>query len=158
MSERYDVISAVRAVLPRVAAHQKFTKRTVDAIREALPGYTVHHCRETIGPAGIRIWGKGITYEDCISLTWYDDTKPWVEALAYSLDREDPSDGEERAEQESALVPRLTEIEAQIAALRAEAAAMFAALPTPKSAKLRADRCFWENPSYAIRKVFPLTL
>lgn len=159
-SARYDqrisVVDAVRRAFGKFRHHREFTRRVKPLIEAELPGYTISVTPDDCTLSSIRIWGCGLDYNKSAVYLCWNHSKPWAEGLAEALAREDVRDHEEREMDEQALCPRLDAMEAQMAALRQQAADMIAALPIPKAATLRAESCFWERPSSALQGRYPL--
>lgn len=159
-SARYDqrisVVDAVRRAFEKFRHHREFTRRVKPFIEAELPGYTLSVTPDDGTLSSIRIWGCGLDYnKSCVYLCW-NHSKPWVEGLTEALAREDVRDHEEREMDERALYPSLDAMEAQMAALRQQAASMIEALPIPKAATLRAASHFWDGPSSALEDRYPL--
>lgn len=152
---KLTVVNGLRRAFERFKHHAKFTKRVLPIIEAELPEYTIHVDGD--GPT-ILVWGKGIRYENAVHVTCPRIDGPdqsWQARMAWDLDRQDPSDALERAEQESALIPALTELAEEVRARIEEAKKMIEDLPVPASAKVRADGYFWEQPSTDLAQRFP---
>ena len=161
-SERIAIVEALGRGFAKVKHHEKWTQRVKAAFAAELPGYTVYvFTHDPGGFAGISVWGKGIHYDDMVSLSWClprswtTNPKTWQESFAYDLDRQNPSDSAERQAAEAMLCPKLDKLEEQIEALRAQASALIGALPVPKSATLRNESHFWNSPSHLLGEKYP---
>ncbi len=159
-SPRYDqrisVVDGVRRALEKFRHHREFTRRVKPLIEAELPGYTISVTPDDGSLSSIRIWGCGLDYNHSSVYLCWNHSKPWADGLTEALAREDVRDHEEREMDEQALYPRLGAMEAQMAALRQQAADMIAALPIPQAATLRAASHFWDGPSSALQARYPL--
>lgn len=156
--QQIEVIGGIRSALEKCRHHREFTWRVRPLLEEALPGYSVSvEPSSKFHQASIRVWGNGLPFNESVHVCWNTDgDKPWTELCVAAIDRSDPSDYREREIQEAKLAPMLEGMEREMERLRAEAAALIAGLPIPSSATLRKEGFFWERPSSALTKRFPL--
>jgi len=160
-SSKYDqqisVIDGLRRAFEKCKHHQRFTKRIEAILQEELPGFSVcvSPSEKPLSLSSVRVWGLGIEYGNAVYLCW-NGSRVWQEGFAHELQRADARDYEERQMDEQALYGQLDAMEAEMATLREQAAALVKKLPIPQSATLRAESVFWDTPSSTLRKRCPL--
>jgi len=153
-SHQIHIVAKLREAFQTVKHHQTWSKRLLPAFQKALPAYTFS--MGTVGTSlhTLDVWGNGLPHSEHVHFCFHQ-SKPWAEAFAEDLDRQDCSDSAERERDEAALCPQLDDIEGAIAGLRASAHRLIEALPVPKSAKTRREPHFWTSPSSALAAKYP---
>ena len=155
IQQQIAVVAGLRRAFENFRHHAAFTRRVKPAIEAELPGYTISVDPDHFGLRTIRVWGNGLPYDSGVYLCWNGST-PWAEGMTKALEIADSSDYAERAEAEKPLLAKLAELNAVVLAARAEAAALFAALPVPAAATIRAESHFWDSPTSETSKMYPL--
>ena len=177
------VLAAIRGGVEKCKHHINFSKRIRPYIEQELEksfpemytrvgepverGYIVRvdvEHRSFGDKYEILVWGKDIPYDKKICVSWaVRDSATLYNQFVYQCDICDPSDSAERALQEDELVPRLQDLEnkaqlllKQVEELRYTALHYIAALPIPKSAKVRNEDHYWNKPSTELSAKFPL--
>ncbi len=152
--QRVSIVDGLRRAFEKFKHHRDFSRRVTSFIEAELPAFTVSVSCENRRNS-VRVWGAGIDFNDSVCVTW-SQLEPWVEGFAHAIDVADYRDHEERAIDEEGLCAKLSQMDAEIGRLRAQAAAMIEALPVPPSAKARANPVYWSGPSTELAERYPL--
>ncbi len=157
-AQQIEVIAAIRRAFEKFKHHQTFTRRVKPILEAELPGYAVSVDLDHFGlhTCTIRVWGKGLPYDNGSVYLCWNGSKPWAEGMAEAIEISDMRDYAEREEQEKTLEDKLAELHALVEHARAEAEALVAALPVPTSATIRKNHPTWQGPTGSLRKAFPL--
>ncbi len=164
------IVAAIRRGVEKVKHHKNLTSRVEASIRAELEAAFWRPICFSMRMPGVlsgslEVYGCGCDYNNRF-YSFMDHAKEgvhWSDLLLNGLLREDMCDYQERERTEVqtcaakffVLDKEIFELEAKIAALRAEAASMIEALPVPTSAKLRTEKHFWTRPSKHSQTNYP---
>jgi hypothetical protein len=139
---------------------EKFGKRVETSLQKSMTGVTVavYASKESFRSSSIRVWydvpGEGRAFVE-ISFYLGENGETWQEKVLRNIEQQFSYDSDERAEQEAALIPELTRLNAEITRLQGEALRLIESLPVPVSTTLRKDPSLWSSPSWELTKKFP---
>lgn len=169
--QRIAIVKAIREVVPEFSHYQEVSKRIIPFIEKKLAtikkigvldritDYMVFLDIKKRGQGNsyyLKVWGNGILLSDAVDLFWNDQDFPaWQQGLLHALDVADMSDYRERELAEQSLIGALQLLEDAIKDARHMARIFVETLPIPTSATVRKDST-WDQPSYKLRKKFPL--
>lgn len=125
-------------------------------LREAIPQNMNQFTKNLNKIPGVRAsnFGSG-RYQICINGEWFNITARTPEEALYEINRNDPTDQEERRTHEKLLEANFKRLHETVLRAQEEARAIIKALPVPKSAIVRKNPIYWEHPSYELSKQFP---
>jgi len=123
--------------------YQDFTKRQEKFFKDALPGYSVMViiAKASYEVNKVRVWGKGLRYEDGVNISLYSDkSQTWQVLFESHLQKqfEHYTQAIAEMEREEALLPQLIALSAELEQFQA-----------------RLSECVGEGVSSDITRMFP---